>query len=133
VKKIYLILKKCGINALTLTGMNKQTNKTVSMFQNSKDYNVIICTQKMAAESITLTKAKYAIYYSNLWSNDLRLNSEARIRRKGSEIHDSIMYIDLITKGTYDKKVYDCLLKKKNLIAEMKKEFLATMKAKRAA
>lgn len=124
VRKIQTILTKLKVPVLTLTGENENTNKTVELFQNTKGYNVLVCTQKKAAESVTLTAAKYAIYYSNTWSNDQRLNSEARIRRKGSEKHDSIMYIDLVTKGSVEKKVVDCLKKKKNLVDELKTSFL---------
>ena len=123
-KKIQHILKKLNIPVLALTGETKDANKVVQMFQKSRDYNVLVCTQKKAAESVTLTAARYAIYYSKMWSNDLRLNSEARIRRKGSEIHKSIMYIDLVTKNSVEKKVHDCLRKKKNLIDELKIAFL---------
>jgi hypothetical protein len=73
---------------------------------------------------VTLTAAKYAIYYSNTWSYDLRANSEARIRRKGSEHHDSILYIDLVTESSVENKVYDCLRRKGNLIADLKKHFV---------
>lgn len=124
VDKVERILRKLGIRTLSLTGKTENTNKTVQLFQRSKEYNVLICTQKKAAESVTLTSAKFAIYYSNIWSNDARLNSEARIRRKGSEQHKSIMYIDLITKGSVEEKVYDCLRKKKDLINELKTAFL---------
>lgn len=124
VSKLKRILGRLGIPTLTLTGETENTNLVVSKFQNSKYTNVLIATQKKAAESVTLTSAKYAIYYSNVWSNDLRGNSEARIRRKGSEKHSSIMYIDLLTRGTVEKKVYDCLRKKKDLIDELKKAFL---------
>ena len=124
VQKLETILKKLGIRTLSLTGATEDSNKVVGMFQRSKEYNVLICTQKKAAESVTLTSARYAIYYSNIWSNDARQNSEARIRRKGSEIHKSIMYIDLITKGSVEEKVYECLRKKKDLINELKAAFL---------
>jgi SNF2 family DNA or RNA helicase len=123
VKKIAKIIEKLGHKVLMLTGEAEDTNKVVQLFQKTKDHNVLVCTQKKAAESITLTEARYAIYYSNIWSNDARLNSEARIRRKGSEKHSSIMYIDLVTKGTVEKKVCDCLRMKKDLIDELKKEF----------
>lgn len=123
--KIFSILTKLNIPCLILTGENKSMseNRTVQLFQRTKDYNVIVCTLQKAAESITLTESKYAIYYSNMWSNDKRLNSEARIRRKGSEKHDSIMYIDLLVKGSIDKKVYEALHRKKNLIDELKTAF----------
>jgi len=128
--KVEKILKRVfegDTHVLTLTGATSNANKVVQMFQKTSNCNILLCTQKKAAESVTLTASKYAIYYSNMWSNDLRLNSEARIRRKGSEIHNSILYIDLITKGTMERKVYECLRKKKNLIDELKQEFLTKM------
>lgn len=124
VKKIQHILTKLRIPVLSLTGETTNANKVVQMFQKSREYNVIVCTQQKAAESITLTEARYAIYYSRMWSNDKRLNSEARNRRKGSEKHESIIYIDLVTKNSVEKKVYECLRKKKNLIDELKLAFL---------
>jgi len=124
VQKLETILRKLGILSLSLTGATENSNKVVQMFQRSREYNVLICTQKKAAESVTLTSARYSVYYSNIWSNDARLNSEARIRRKGSEIHKSIMYIDLITKDSVEEKVYECLRKKKDLINELKTAFL---------
>jgi SNF2 family DNA or RNA helicase len=124
VDKLERIFKRMNIPALTLTGATTNVNKVVQVFQRSKNINVLVCTQKKAAESVTLTAARYAIYYSNIWSNDARLNSEARIRRKGSEIHKSIMYIDLITKDSVEEKVYECLRKKKDLIDELKTAFL---------
>lgn len=123
VNKISRYLQKLRIPTLTLTGATQNVNKTVAVFQSSKEHNVLVCTQHKAARSITLTAAKYAIYYSNVWSNDLRLQSEARIRRKGSERHDSILYIDFVTKGTIEKKVVECLKKKKDLIDELKGAF----------
>lgn len=123
VKKLSKILTKFGIKHLTLTGDTPDISRVVSKFQNSKNYNIILATQKKASESITLTKAKYAIYYSNSWSYDERGNSEARCYRKGSEIHDHIMYIDLIVENTIEQNVLDCLRNKKNLVQSLKKEF----------
>jgi SNF2 family DNA or RNA helicase len=123
VKKIAKLVEKAGHKVLVLTGEAENTNKIVQLFQKTKDYNVLVCTQKKAAESVTLTEARYAIYYSNIWSNDARLNSEARIRRKGSEKHKNIMYIDLVVEKSVEQKVYQCLRQKKDLINELKKEF----------
>jgi hypothetical protein len=124
VEKIKRILTKLYIPTLTLIGGNADDNKTVQWFQKSKDHNVLICTQRKAAESVTLTASRYAIYYSNIWSNDARQNSEARIRRKGSEKHKNITYIDLVTKSVAEESVYNCIrVTKKNLIEELKREF----------
>lgn len=125
VRKIAKILSTAGLKVLTLTGETIDANKTVQWFQKSRDHNVLICTVHKAAESVTLTSAKYSIYYSNVWSYDKRANSEARIRRMGSEKHSSITYIDLITKSSVEKRVYDCLRKKKDLVNELKQAFLA--------
>lgn len=130
VEKITRILTKLGIPVLTLIGGNTDDNKTVQWFQKSRDHNVLVCTQKKAAESVTLTASKYAIYYSNIWSNDARQNSEARINRKGSEIHSHITYIDLVTKCVAEETVYKCLrVTKKDLIDLLKQEFLVMKRA----
>jgi SNF2 family DNA or RNA helicase len=129
VEKIKRILTKLHIPVLTLIGGNVDDNRTVQWFQKSRDHNVLICTQKKAAESVTLTSSRYGIYYSNIWSNDARQNSEARIRRKGSNIHSNITYIDLVTKCKVEESVYSCLrVTKKNLIDQLKQEFLSMRK-----
>lgn len=129
VEKLKRILTKFRIPVLTLIGATEDSNKIVQWFQKSRDHNILICTQKKAAESVTLTSSRYAIYYSNIWSNDARQNSEARIRRKGSEKHKNITYIDLVTKGSIEENVYSCLrVTKKNLIEELKREFSGMQK-----
>ncbi len=126
IKKIRRIFKKIYGNDIkihTLTGATLDVNKVVKDFQYKKRHNILIATQKKAAESITLTNCKYAIYYSNSFSNDLRQNSEARIRRKGSEKHKSIIYTDLVLNNSIEGLVYECLRKKTSLIKELKSTF----------
>lgn len=125
IKKLYRILTKLGYGTLKLTGETEDEDLVVKRFQYDKRYPILLATQKKAAESVTLTASRHAIYYSNTWSYDLRANSEARIRRKGSERHESILYTDLITNSSVETKVYDCLRKKGNLIAELKAHFRA--------
>jgi SNF2 family DNA or RNA helicase len=123
VKKISKLLTKQGHDILTLTGATENAAEVVKAFQFSKHNNILVATQKKASESINLTNCKYAIYYGNSWSADLRQNSEARIRRKGSEKHSSIIYTDLVLKGTVENLVYDCLRRKKKLTAELQRVF----------
>lgn len=125
VNKIAYFLKKQKIPVLTLTGATDNPNLVVNQFQRTKRYNVLLATLKKASESITLTGAKYAIYYGSNWSGDLRQNSEARIRRKGSEHHESIIYTDLITKNSVEGAVYKCLKQKSDLISTLKTDFMA--------
>jgi len=123
INKIKRYLSKLGYGVLALTGATEDPMLTINRFQHDKRYTILLATQKKAAESVTLTASRFAIYYSNVWSNDLRSNSEARIRRKGSESHPSITYTDFVTVGTVEEKVYECLRRKKELTDELKKMF----------
>jgi SNF2 family DNA or RNA helicase len=123
IRKVDKYLRRLGYGVLTLTGETENEDLVIQRFQHDKRYTILLATQKKAAESVTLTAAKYGIYYSNTWSYDLRANSEARIRRKGSEGHASIVYTDLVTEDSIESKVYECLRKKGNLLADLKAHF----------
>ena len=124
VDKLCKLLQKRGYNVLSITGATTNIVEVVNKFQLSSNYNILLCTQKKASESLNLYNANYAIYYSNTWSYDERFNSEARIYRKGSEKHSHVMYIDLITKNTVEDKVLKCLKTKKDLVNELKDAFI---------
>lgn len=124
VKKLYKVLKGVGYTPLLLTGSTPDVNYVVNKFQHDKKARILIAIQRKAAESITLTASNYAVYYENSWSNDQRMNSEARIRRKGSEIHKSIFYTDLVIKDSIEEKIVKCLHDKSNLVNGLKEEFL---------
>lgn len=126
VRKLYRLLKGVGYPPLLLTGSTQDVNTVVRQFQHDKTKRVLIAIQKKASESITLTSANHAIYYENSWSNDLRMNSEARIHRKGSEIHKSIFYTDLIIKDSIEDKIVKCLHDKGEMVSNLKEEFLKT-------
>lgn len=123
VLKLFRLLTRLGYHVLTLTGETEDANLVIQRFQHNRKYTILLASQKKAAESITLTACRFAIYYSNTWSGDARANSEARIRRKGSEGHPSVLYIDLLTKNSVEGKVYRCLMEKRNLIADLKQFF----------
>jgi superfamily II DNA/RNA helicase len=123
VKKLEKLFMRLGYNVLTLTGATEDVSKVVRKFQFDQRANILVATQKKASESITLTNCRYAVYYSNSWSYDMRANSEARIRRKGSEKHSSIIYTDIMLKHSIENLVYTCLRNKKNLVENLKKEF----------
>lgn len=128
VSKLARVFDKIGYKPLTLTGDTKDAGSVVHKFQHDNKSRVLIATQKKASESITLTVCNYAVYYSQAWSNDLRMNSEARIKRKGSEHHDSIFYTDLVIKNSIEDQVAQCLKDKKNLVKNLKNVFLKDIK-----
>ncbi len=117
-----LITKALHYKPLTLYGETENVTNVVNAFQHGKS-NILLATQKKASASITLTNCRQAIYYSTNWSAEERYNSEARIYRKGSEKHDSVVYTDLVTRNTVEELVNKCLKEKKNLVDELKKKF----------
>jgi SNF2 family DNA or RNA helicase len=121
--KLKKLLQTKGYNVLTLTGETEDVKGTVDKFMTSKNHNILILTEKKGAESLNLTNCRTAIYYSNEWSYDRRANSEARIYRKGSEIHQSVIYIDFLIKGTVEESVVTCLKTKKDLVDTLKEQF----------
>jgi len=123
INKLYKILKKLGYHPVKLVGATKNTEKAVNKFMHTSKYNILLATQLKAAESITLTNCKYAIYYSNTWSHDKRSNSEARIYRKGAEKHKHVIYIDLLVDGSVEESILECLKKKKKLVSVLMKQF----------
>jgi SNF2 family DNA or RNA helicase len=64
---------------------------------------------------LTLSMADKAYYYSNGFSLESRLQSEARNHRSGSEIHEHVTYSDILAQGTLDTKLLRVLRHKLSL------------------
>ena len=64
---------------------------------------------------LNLTQANEAYYFSNGFSLESRLQSEARDHRAGSEIHDHVGYTDILAESTLDSKVLYVLRHKLSL------------------
>lgn len=64
-----------------------------------------------------LVVARAAFYYANSFDLELRLNSEARTRRKGSERHGSVSYTDMIVQDTVESKIVHALRRKLDVAA----------------
>lgn len=103
-------MEKKNIPHAMITGSQTSYQKSVAIedFQEGK-VKYVLATVAAAGTGITLTKARIAVYLQRSWSNILDKQSEARVRRLGSEIHDSILYIDYVTKDTIESKVFDAL------------------------
>jgi SNF2 family DNA or RNA helicase len=84
-------------------------------FKNDTTCRIMIANPQAAGIAINLVEASYAIYYSQNFSLEHRLQSEDRCHRIGSEIHDKITYIDLIYQKTIDEKVCFALKNKQKL------------------
>lgn len=99
---------------------NGPDNKELIQDFRKNKRNIIIATPKYLGSGITLTEANYGIYYSNDYSYEKRMNSEARIYREGSQIHKNITYIDMYLNGTIEQRILDILKKKKDVLSVLK-------------
>lgn len=97
-------------------GVNEESRtENVRLFQESPDRRFFVATSA-AARGLTLTAATQVIYYSQDFSLEKRLQSEDRAHRIGQK--KTVVYTNLIAKGTVDEKIVQALMQKKN-IADM--------------
>jgi SNF2 family DNA or RNA helicase len=95
-----------------------ERQRYMDAFQNGK-LQYMLCTTGAGGTGITLTAADTAVYLQRPWSMIESEQSEGRVRRIGSEIHDSITIIDYVSSGTIDEVVIEAIEKKSNLLQDI--------------
>lgn len=94
---------------------------TITKQENCKRFNtddavrVLLGHPRSAGIGINLTSASYSIFYSRSFSLEDDLQAESRNHRAGSEIHDKITRIDIVTPHTIDEVIVNALEKKLNI------------------
>lgn len=101
----------------TLTGgmSDKKRQESIDLFQENPDYKIMVANQGAGGIGVNLTAASYAIYYSRNFSLEQDIQSESRCHRGGSEIHEKITRIDIVTPNTIDEVILEALYRKENL------------------
>ena len=85
----------------------------VDRFQNDPKIKYFIGQPQSGGIGLTLTAADYAIYYSNSFDLEQRMQSEDRCHRIGTK--NNVTYIDIETRGSVDTKIIKALRAKKNI------------------
>ena len=85
----------------------------VDRFQNDPSIRYFIGQPQSGGIGLTLTAADYAIYYSNSFDLEQRMQSEDRCHRIGTK--NNVTYIDIETRKSVDSKIIKALREKKNL------------------
>ena len=96
-------LTKEGISFSSIHGgqsMDERTN-AITDFQ-TKKVRVILLTVQAGGTGITLTTAPYLIMLQRSWSLIDNMQTEDRIHRIGSEQHEQVTIIDVLTEGTME-------------------------------
>jgi len=110
-------LKAKGYNFVIVSGeqSTQEKQKAVDDFQKDPSVNIFLGNTASGGTGINLTEAKYSIRFSRSFNLGNALQSAARNYRGGSQIHDSIININLSIKDTIDEKVAQALMSKENI------------------
>ena len=85
----------------------------IERFQKDPAIRYFIGTPQAGGTGLTLTAAEYAIYYSNSFDLEQRLQSEDRCHRIGTK--NNVTYIDIECQKSIDSKIIKALRDKKNI------------------
>ena len=85
----------------------------INAFKKGK-VDIFVANQRTAGVGLNLQKSHFHYFFSNSYSLEDRVQAEDRSHRVGQEC--SVLYKDLIIKGTVDEKVHQVLKKKKDLL-----------------
>lgn len=113
-------LTDAGIPFALITGgvSADERDKAVQAFQSgSIDY--ILFTYKAGGVGLNLTRADMLVRLQRGWSLVEMKQGEDRIHRIGSEVHDSVTIIDLVTAGTIEETQIERLLQKAERLEEI--------------
>jgi SNF2 family DNA or RNA helicase len=120
-KQIASVCKDLGLGYTEghggVSAKNKQLN--IDKFNNDVGCRVMIGNQASLGIGVNLVASNYSIYYSRDFKLGSDIQSEARNYRKGSEIHDKITRINIVSPGTIDELVCEALEKKQKISEEI--------------
>lgn len=109
------VCKDLKIEYVELHGQVTDREGAMKRFDQDPNCRVLIGHPGSGGIGVNLTAASYSIFYSRSFSLEFDLQAEARNHRGGSERHESITRIDLVTPGTIDELVLKSLANKQAL------------------
>jgi SNF2 family DNA or RNA helicase len=114
------LLSTLGIKHVFLTGEQnaKEKQEAIDSFQTDPGTRIIIANRKAGGIGVNLTAASLSIVFSRNFSLEEEIQSDGRNYRGGSQVHQKITKINLITKGTIEEKITEAL-KSKQKIADL--------------
>lgn len=123
-KQIREVLDKLKVKYLEMNGDYgpKKNRENAAAFESDDSYRCIIGHPESAGEGINLVSASYSVSYSRDFSWRRFVQSSARNHRGGSEIHDKITRIILLTKGTIEVEITDKLIAKEEISESVLRE-----------
>lgn len=110
------VLKELGLAFGNLTGLESAEERfqNMEMFQ-AGGLRCLIAHPKAGGVGVNLTAASYSIHYTRSFSLTDDLQCEARNYRGGSERHERITRIDIVSPKTIDEEIVKALKAKKSV------------------
>jgi len=105
-------------SVVSIYGEVSQQDRMVAVdrYQNDTECRFFVGNPTTGGYGLTLTAAKYVVYYSNNYNLEVRLQSEDRAHRIGQT--KNVVYIDIIAKDTIDERIVQALKRKIQLSAK---------------
>ncbi len=124
--QIRAVCEELGVEYVEVHGERTDTQKAeaVRRFNTEGSVRVLVGHPRSGGIGVNLVAAAYSIVYSKSFSSGDDRQAESRNHRGGSEIHDKITRIDLVTEGTIDELVTKKLAEK----IEISDKLLDTLK-----
>lgn len=106
-EQVRKVCDSLGVAYVEVHGEISDKNKAdaVHRFNTDPSVRVLLGHPGSGGIGINLVAASYSVFYSRTFSLEHSLQAEARNHRGGSEIHDKITRIDLVTADTIDELV----------------------------
>lgn len=109
------VCEKLGLGYAEIHGDIKDKEAQMKRFRTDPECRVMAANQAAGGVGVNLVEAAYMIYYGKGFKLEDDLQSEARNYRGGSEMHEKITRIDLVTPGSIDELVNESLANKQNV------------------
>lgn len=116
------VCEQLEIEFVEIHGLVKDKDAEAHKFRTDEKVRVLIGHPGSGGIGLNLVEASYMIYYSRSFSLEYDIQSEARCYRGGSDRHESITRIDLVTPNTIDELVLKSLASKQALSFSVLKE-----------
>jgi SNF2 family DNA or RNA helicase len=113
-------LADMGVTHRFLVGDQTERERTQAIddFQNGQA-RVILCTLAAGGVGVTLTRARVCVFLQRDFNLVNNVQAEARVHRIGSEQHDSVLIVDVVSEGTVDERVLELIRTKGERLEEV--------------
>lgn len=112
---------KVGHGIVTGDYTTAERDVALARFQNGDD-RVLLFTVAAGSEGLDMTAADTLVNLQRPWSMIKAVQTEGRVHRIGSEVHDTVRIIDLLTVGTIEEEQVNRLAQKLARLEEINRD-----------